>query len=129
MHWKFKVAELPPNHVLLSSDLPVNVCTCRYHQYFMLFWEAMHKIQSDFHLYSHDLPPSLVCNKNSDDCWNNKYDECTGGKGFMEKFPLFDTSVKVKWYQWEKKLMASGKEQLQKVQKSGKPDVLYNDLT
>ena len=120
MHWKFKVAELPPNHVLLSSDLPVNVCTCRYHQYFMLFWEAMHKIQSDFHLYSHDLPPSLVCNKNSDDCWNNKYDECTGGKGFMEKFPLFDTSVKVKWYRWEKKLMGSGKERLQKVQKSGK---------
>ena len=129
MHWKFKVAELPPNHVLLSSDLPVNVCTCRYHQYFMLFWEAMHKIQSDFHLYSHDLPPSLVCNKNSDDCWNNKCDECTGGKGFMEKFPLFDTSIKVTWYQWEKKLMASGKEQLQKVQKSGKADVLYNDLT
>ena len=47
----------------------------------------------------------------------------------MEEFPLFDTSVKVKWYQWEKKLMASGKEQLQKVQKSGKADVLYNDLT
>ena len=46
----------------------------------------------------------------------------------MEKFPLFDTSVKVTWYQWEKKLMASGKEQLQKVQKSGKADVLYNDL-
>ena len=28
-----------------------------------------------------------------------------------------------------KELMASGKEQLQKVQKSGKADVLYNDLT
>ena len=128
MHWKVKVAELPPKYVLLSSDLPVNVCTCRYHQYFMLFCEAMHKIQSDFHLYSHDLPPSLVCNKSSGDCWNNKCDECKGGKGFMEKFPLFDTSVKVTWYQWEKKLMASGKEQLQKVQKSGKADVLYNDL-
>ena len=24
----------------------------------------------------------------------------------MEKLPLFDTSVKVTWYQWEKKLMA-----------------------
>ena len=47
----------------------------------------------------------------------------------VEKFPLFDTSVKVTWYQWGKKLMASGKEQLQKVQKSGKADVLYNDLT
>ena len=58
MHWKVKVAELPPKYVLLSSDLPVNVCTCRYHQYFMLFCEAMHKIQSDFHLYSHDLPLS-----------------------------------------------------------------------
>ena len=42
----------------------------------------------------------------------------------MEKCPLFDTSVKVTWYQWEKKFMASGKEQLQKVQKSGKAEVL-----
>ena len=95
----------------------------------MLFCEAMHKIQSDFPLYSHDLPPSLVCNENSDDCWNNKCDECKGGKRFMEKFLLFDRSVKVTWYQREKKLMASGKEQLQKVQKSGKAYVLYNDLT
>ena len=45
----------------------------------------------------------------------------------MEKFPLFDTSVEVTWCQWEKKLIASGKEQLLKVQKSGKADVLYND--
>ena len=95
----------------------------------MLLCEAMHKIQGDFPLYSHDFPPSLVCNENSDDCWNNKCDECKGGKGFMEKFPLFDTSIKVTWYQWEKKLMASGKEQLQKVQKSGKADVLYKGLT
>ena len=96
----------------------------------MLLCEAMHKIQSDFPLYSHDLPPSLVSNENSDDCWNNKCDECKCGKRFMEKFLLFDRSVKVTRYQWEKKLMASGKEQLQKkVQKSGKADVLYNDLT
>ena len=99
---------------------PVNVC---------LLCEAMHKIQSNFPLYSHDLPPSLVCNENSDDCWNNKCDESKGGKRLMEKFPLFDTSVEVTWYQWEKKLMGSGKEQLQNVQKSGKADVLYNDLT
>ena len=89
--------ELQPKHVLLSSDLPVNVCTCRYHQNFMLLCEAMHKIQSDFPLYSHDLPPSLVCNENSN-CWNNKCDKCKGGKRFLEKFPLFDTSVKVTWY-------------------------------
>ena len=126
---KSKFGELRPKHVLLSSDLQVNVCTCRYHQNFVLLCEAMHKIQSDFPLYSHDLPPSLVCNENSDDCWNNKCDQCKGGKRFMEKFPLIDTSVEVTWYQWEKKLIASGKEQLQKVQKSGKAGVLYNDLT
>ena len=124
---KSNFADLRPKHVFLSSDLPVNVCTCRYHQNFMLFCEAMHKIQSDFPLYSHDLPPSLVCNENSDDCWNNKCDKCKGEKRFMEKFPLFDASVEVTWCQWEKKLIASGKEQLQKVQKSGKADVLYND--
>ena len=91
----------------------------------MLLCEAMHKIQSDFPLYSHDLPSPLACNENSDDCWNNKCDECNSGKWFMGKFPLFDTSVEVTWYQWEKKLMARGKQQLQKVQKSGKTDVLY----
>ena len=45
---------------------------------------------------------------------------CKGWKRFLEKSPLFDTSVEVTWYQWEKKLMTSGKEQLQKVQMSGK---------
>ena len=124
---KSNFAELRPKHVLLSSDLPVNVCTCRYHQNFVLLYEAMHRIQSDFPLHSHDLPLSSVCNENSDDCWNNKCDKCKGGKRFMEKFPLFDTSVEVTWCQWEKKLIASGKEQLLKVQKSGKADVLYND--
>ena len=109
---KSKFAELQPKHVRLSSDLPVNVCTCRYHQNLMLLCEAMHKIQKDFPLYSHDLPPSLVCNENFDDCWNNKCDECKGGKRFIKKFPLFDTSVEITWYQWEKKLMASRKEQL-----------------
>ena len=82
---KSKFAELRPKHVLLSSDLPV----C----------EAMHKIQSDFPLYNHDLPPLLVCNENSDDCWDNKCDKCIGGKRFLEKFPLFDTSIEVIWYQ------------------------------
>ena len=43
-----KFAELRPKHVLLSSDLPVIVFTCRYHQDFMLLCEATHKIQSDF---------------------------------------------------------------------------------
>ena len=121
---KSKFAELRPRNVHLSSDLPVNVCTCRYYQNFILLCETMHKNQGDFPLYSHNLPPSSVCNENSDDCWNNKCDECKGGKRFMEKFPLFDTSVEVAWCRWEKKLMASGKEQLQNVQKSGKANVL-----
>ena len=47
----------------------------------------------------------------------------------MEKFPLFDASVKVTLYQQGKKLMASGQEQLQKVQKNDKANVLYDDLT
>ena len=79
---KSKFAKLRPKHVLLSGDLPVNICNYRYHQNFMLLCQAMHKIQSDFPLYSHNLPPSLVCNKNSGDCWNNKCDECKGGKRF-----------------------------------------------
>ena len=95
---KSKFAKLQPKHVLLSNDLPVNVCNCRYHQNFMLLCEAMHKFQSDFPLSSHDLPPSLVCNENSDYYWNKKCDECKGGKRFMEKCPLFDASVKVTWY-------------------------------
>ena len=60
---KPKFVELRPKHVLLSSDQPVNVCTCRYHQNFMLLCEVMHKIHNDFLLYRHDLPPSLVCMK------------------------------------------------------------------
>ena len=70
-----KYPELRPRHVFLSSDTPFIVCTCRYHQNFMLLCGPMHKIHGEVPLYSHDLLPSLVSNENSDDCWNNKCDE------------------------------------------------------
>ena len=63
--------------------------------------------------------------ENSDDCWNNKCDECKGGKQFIEKFPLFDISVEVTWYRGKINQCQVEK----KVQKIGKADVLYDDLT
>ena len=58
---KSKFAKLRPQHVLLSSKLPHNVCLCRYHENFITAVNALHKVEPQVPLYTHDLPQSFLC--------------------------------------------------------------------
>ena len=69
---KSKFAELRAEYVLYSSDLPQNVCTCIYHENVMVILQTLHRIDSIYPLYSHDLPNKFVCFQPNDDYWFNK---------------------------------------------------------
>ena len=58
---KSKFAELRPNHVLLSSKLPHNVCLCKYHENFINAVNALHKVLPSVPLYTHELPQTCLC--------------------------------------------------------------------
>ena len=79
---KSKFASLRPGHVLLSSQMLRNVCGCRHHQHIALILKALHKFDETFPLYSHVLPKTLVCNSDSDFCWNNICESCKDAQLF-----------------------------------------------
>ena len=124
---KSKFASLQPGHVLLSSQMPRNVCVCRQHQNMALILEALHKFDETFPLYSHVLPQTLVCNSKSDFCWNNICESCKDAQLFRVLYNLNgnDLDKHVEWYQWEKVPGPNGKEYLEKTLKKGSASVSY----
>lgn len=79
---KSKFAEFRPKHVLLSSKLPHNVCMCKYHENFIMALEALHDAIPHIPKYSENFPSMLVCNTESEDCWNNNCVTCKDGNFF-----------------------------------------------
>lgn len=76
---KSKFAALRPPHVLLTIELPRNVCVCRYHENFILLWDALHKFNARFPSYHHELASSSICAESTDNCWYNKCEICKDG--------------------------------------------------
>ena len=97
---KFK--SLRPKHVLFSSQMPHNVCLCKYHENFSLSQEALHKLNDDFAAYSHETANRLVCADPSYRCWANECMKCCDGKKFLATFnAIFPQEEVVSWYVWE----------------------------
>ena len=110
---KSKFSSLRPGHVQLSSQMPRNVCVCRYHQNMMLILEALHKLDERFPVYSHGLPQALVCSDPSDFCWNNSCENCKDALLFKSLYSFDDLDLgnkSVEWYHWEKVPGPNGKE-------------------
>ncbi|KAI6651096.1 hypothetical protein LOD99_5673 [Oopsacas minuta] len=140
---KSKFAALRPPHVLLTSELPINVCVCRYHENFILLWDALDKFNVRFPLYHHELASSLICAECSDNCWYNKCEIYKDGVLFKEKYPptldldsdqetYLDGKLKeenfIRRFQWEKIVGLNGKERMEKIHKTGLPSELYISL-
>ena len=108
---KSKFAELRAEYVLYSSDLPQNVCTCIYHENVMLILQALHRIDSIYPLYSHDLPNKFVCFQPNDDCWFNKCNQCKDALMFSKNYTLQKDSTlqQIRRYQWENVANSAGK--------------------
>lgn len=57
-----KFASLRPQHVLLSSQMPSNVCTCVYHENYMMAVSALHAVVPSVPSYSKDFAASCFVN-------------------------------------------------------------------
>ena len=116
---KSKFASLRPPHVLLSSSMSRNVCCCQQHQNIILILEALHKFDSNFPLYSHKFPLSIVCDSEKDICYNNMCTTCKDAAKFHNLFVLneIDKDKRITWYQWEKVAEGNGKEYIKKLKK------------
>ena len=68
--------------------MPRNVCVCRQDQNMALTLEALHKFDETFPLYFHVLPQTLVCNRESDFCWNNICESCKDAQLFKVLYNL-----------------------------------------
>ncbi|XP_065665666.1 uncharacterized protein LOC136087088 [Hydra vulgaris] len=128
---KSKFASLRPPHVLLSSSMSRNVCCCKQHQNIILILEALHKFDSNFPLYSHEFPLSIVCDSEKDICYNNMCTKCKDAAKFHNLFALneVDKNKCITWYQWEKVAEGNGKEYIKKIEKKGRVDDLYRTFS
>ena len=100
---KSKFAEFRPPNVLLVSQVPVNVCGCKYHNNIILLMESLHRrIPAIIPLYSrHELCLLCVCDGDSRECMQDVCSECQGKfKAVIESISEEEKSMSMKWLQW-----------------------------
>ena len=95
-----RFSSLRPQHVLLSSQMPANVCTCVYHENFMMAMSALHAAVPSIPSYDKDFAASCFVNPEADSCW---FGHCEHECGFQAKYPLPDDNAEknTKWMKWE----------------------------
>ena len=100
---KSKFAQLRPQHVLLSSQMPRNVCGCKYHNNIILLTESLHQRYPEIvPVYSKDGFLSLcVCDINSEECMSSSCEKCIDGILFHANcVTKMNPGNSIKWYQW-----------------------------
>ena len=123
---KSKFASSQPKWVFLSSQMPQNVCGCRYHENVFLLLEALHRKYPDIvPLYSkEEFTAKCKCDPNSEACMSDNCDTCSDAKLFDQSFTNQVTEEPVfKWYQWQDE---NG--YLQKAPKEGSTTDAFDDL-
>ena len=97
-------AALRPAHVMLMSDLPCNVCVCRYHDNMAMMLNACSAATVEIPKSSSDFVDSLVCDPNNESCMlTQDCATCGNGALFDIKYPVDAelASEFVSWYRWE----------------------------
>ena len=94
-----KFYELWLKNVLLSSEMPHNVCVCKYHANFNFLVEAIHKKVSSFPVNHADLLNLVCCDIESEKCMTNECDKCIMNLHIKIDGEV-DTSEIVQWKQW-----------------------------
>jgi len=98
-----KFYDLRPQHVLLSSEMPHNVCVCRYHANFDFLVEAVHKIIPSFPATCKILLEKVCCSFDSDNCRSNSCFKCEKdlNYAFMPlKYSFLSNEIVIKWKKW-----------------------------
>ena len=103
---KSKFLELRPPEVLLSSQMPRNVCGCIYHTKIKLLLQEMHKKYPEhFPLYGDEFIKACVCDKTSKSCTSSDCHLCKDKFWMNFSDKLHNQGIQnesEKWCQWEK---------------------------
>ena len=65
---KSTFSNLQPKYVLLTSQLPKNVCVCIYHENFINVVNALHKVKSTIPKYDEIFTLNIFCDMAADKC-------------------------------------------------------------
>ena len=102
---KSKFAEKRPQHVMLTSKMPHNVCGCVYHSNVILLLEALHRKYPEIvPLYSKlDFLGLCVCDLESECCMSDNCYLCGNLNLFRDKIvnKVPEPEEQLRWYQWE----------------------------
>ena len=71
-----KFCSLRPVNVMLSADMPRDVCLCQYHENIKLICECLKKEIPSFPQYTGHFVDNFVCNSESELCMLGKGDKC-----------------------------------------------------
>ena len=99
-----KFADLRPKHVLLSCQLPHNVCMCKYHENFILAVNSLHKVVPACPAYSSSYLDEIVCQSAKEDCWMMKCTDCKDKLYNLMQETVFTQEASIlscSWYVWK----------------------------
>ena len=87
--------------MLLTSQLPRNVCVCKYHENFINAANALHKVKSTIPKYDESFTLNIVCDMATDECWFNKCSTYMNGNLFKKRYPLLEDEERLSNYDSE----------------------------
>ena len=97
-----KFAQLRPDTMMLSCDMPHNMCVCKYHANIDLLLEGL-SVMTALPRSHRDLLLTLVCDIHNEDCMLHYCNGCKSNTDLesLEK-DMDDTTTHMKWFQWDK---------------------------
>ena len=91
-----RFCSLRPVNVMLSVDMPRDVCLCQYHENIKMICECLKKEISSFPQYSGNFVDNFVCNSESELCMLGKCNKCPNWlEGMKEEADLDESTL---WY-------------------------------
>ena len=91
-----RFCSLHPVNVMLSVDMPRDVCLCQYHEKIKMICECLKKEISSFPQYSGNFVDNFVCNSESELCMLGKCNKCPNWlEGMKEEADLDESTL---WY-------------------------------
>lgn len=92
---------LRPTHVLPLSQMPHNVCVCKYHANMNFLLESISKNDNFCPKTHKELLEYLCCNVSNEDCVLGKCPKCSRNKfSDLIKYVEMDPHLKLSWKQW-----------------------------
>ena len=121
-----KFAELRPKWVLLSSEMPHNVCGCKYHANIILLLEALHRrYPNQIQLYTKEtFTARCVCDVDNEVCMTNNCKKCSNAKQFYRN--IRDTVPEESYFKWHQWSEVNG--YLQQTENEGSTTDAFNEL-